>query len=399
MERGDGSDGYGGTTDAAAGDRLLWRGQPAWVGYTTLALTMVAVPMALLVALLDRGGSTRALAAAGLAAGALLLVAVIRAAWRRTGHRYAVTTSSLLYWDIARASPAGRHLIPLAAVERVEPRQTLWQRALGVGDLFVFLYAAGDDARPAFRLLDVPEPSAVRRIIERRLFALAAASDGDDELDEMVRRVLAPSPAPGRPLRTGALDERFVPMLGVPGAVAALFVVALLAWSQGRRDSPGVVGYPADDPIHYTNGTPRPRAEVVRFMETEVMAFARQHLAPIVGGEEFVTCATCHGPDAEQSDYRMPAVSRLPYTLAVGATTRRSAQQHDVQVHNALVGELSDYDNAERAEYMRRVILPGMAALLRRPVYDRSRPYDYNRARHAFGCYHCHRLSRDRLAE
>jgi hypothetical protein len=33
-----------------------------------------------------------------------------------------------------------------------------------------------------------------------------------------------------------------------------------------------------------------------------------------------------------------------------------------------------------------------MAALLRRPAYDFTKPYAYNRARDALGCYHCHRV-------
>jgi hypothetical protein len=41
---------------------------------------------------------------------------------------------------------------------------------------------------------------------------------------------------------------------------------------------------------------------------------------------------------------------------------------------------------------MREVVMPGMAQLLRRPAYDFTQPYDYNRSRHALGCYHCHRV-------
>jgi hypothetical protein len=41
---------------------------------------------------------------------------------------------------------------------------------------------------------------------------------------------------------------------------------------------------------------------------------------------------------------------------------------------------------------MREIVMPGMARLLRRPPYDFTRPYDYNRSHLAFGCYHCHRV-------
>jgi hypothetical protein len=42
---------------------------------------------------------------------------------------------------------------------------------------------------------------------------------------------------------------------------------------------------------------------------------------------------------------------------------------------------------------MRGVVIPGMAALLRRPAYDFAQTYEYNRSRAAFGCYHCHLVS------
>jgi hypothetical protein len=41
---------------------------------------------------------------------------------------------------------------------------------------------------------------------------------------------------------------------------------------------------------------------------------------------------------------------------------------------------------------MRKVVLPGMARLLKRPAYDFTRAYEYNRTRAAFGCYHCHKV-------
>jgi hypothetical protein len=37
--------------------------------------------------------------------------------------------------------------------------------------------------------------------------------------------------------------------------------------------------------------------------------------------------------------------------------------------------------------------MPGMARLLHRPPYDFTQTYAYNRARFAFGCYHCHQVS------
>jgi hypothetical protein len=62
------------------------------------------------------------------------------------------------------------------------------------------------------------------------------------------------------------------------------------------------------------------------------------------------------------------------------------------QVRNAIYGYLAEPDKQHTAGYMREVVMPGMAKLLRRPAYDFTRSYDYNRARGAFGCYHCHRM-------
>ena len=41
---------------------------------------------------------------------------------------------------------------------------------------------------------------------------------------------------------------------------------------------------------------------------------------------------------------------------------------------------------------MREVVVPGMSHLLRRPSYDFTQSYEYNRSRHALGCYHCHQV-------
>jgi hypothetical protein len=64
----------------------------------------------------------------------------------------------------------------------------------------------------------------------------------------------------------------------------------------------------------------------------------------------------------------------------------------DAQMRNAIYGYLADSEKQQRAAYMREVVMPGMARLLHRPPYDFTQPYDYNRSRTAFGCYHCHRV-------
>jgi hypothetical protein len=64
----------------------------------------------------------------------------------------------------------------------------------------------------------------------------------------------------------------------------------------------------------------------------------------------------------------------------------------DAQMRNAIYGYTAESENQAKAGYMREIVMPGMARLLRRPPYDFTRPYDYNRSHLAFGCYHCHRV-------
>ena len=65
------------------------------------------------------------------------------------------------------------------------------------------------------------------------------------------------------------------------------------------------IAYPSDDAI-YPNGQKKTREEIVRFMQTRVMPWARQALAPIAGGSSRVTCNTCHGLHPEASGWHMP---------------------------------------------------------------------------------------------
>lgn len=141
----------------------------------------------------------------------------------------------------------------------------------------------------------------------------------------------------------------------------------------------------ADDPIRPA-GVKRSQAEIVAFMETDVMPFARRALEPVVGVGR-VRCETCHGEAAEARHWVMPAVAVLPEPYV-----RQLAESvgSDAQARNALHGYAADADKQGVTAHMRSDVLPGMAALLRRPVYDFSQPYAYNVERGAFGCYHCH---------
>jgi hypothetical protein len=141
----------------------------------------------------------------------------------------------------------------------------------------------------------------------------------------------------------------------------------------------------ADDPIR-PNGVKRSRAEIVQFMESEVMPFARQTLEPVVGTGK-VRCETCHGADPAARDWAMPAIAALPEP-----DVQRMAESvgSDSQLRNALHGYLAEGDKQRIAAHMRSDVLPGMARLLRRPAYDFAQSYEYNVERATFGCYHCH---------
>jgi len=148
------------------------------------------------------------------------------------------------------------------------------------------------------------------------------------------------------------------------------------------------VAYAADDPVR-PHGVKRGRADIVAFMESEVMPFAVRALEPVVGRGN-VTCETCHGPDPDARDWAMPSVAALPEP-AVSAMA--STVGPDSQVRNALHGYAAEAENQPIAAHMRGVVLPGMAALLRRPSYDFGRSYEHNQERGAFGCYHCHMVA------
>jgi len=169
-----------------------------------------------------------------------------------------------------------------------------------------------------------------------------------------------------------------------PGLVllTLVFIVIGLSGHEVR------VAYGADDPIR-PNGVKRSQADILAFMQDEVMPWARAALEPVVGRGQ-VRCETCHGVDAEEKGWRMPAVRALPEPAV---RELASAAGSDSQMRNALHGYVAQERNLAIAARMRGVVVPGMAALLRRPAYDFANTYEYNRARDAFGCYHCHIVS------
>jgi hypothetical protein len=180
----------------------------------------------------------------------------------------------------------------------------------------------------------------------------------------------------------------YVPVLA---ALTALLVVGfgIVLGSHGKAAPIAV--YSPDDAI-YPNGFKRSRAEILRYMELDVMPWARVTLGPLKGGADRVTCETCHGPDASAREWRMPAVAALPQPDLMNRGWEQYGGPMDAQMRNAIYGYAAESDKQTKAGYMREAVMPGMAELLHRPAYDFTKPYEYNRSRVALGCYHCHRL-------
>ena len=175
-------------------------------------------------------------------------------------------------------------------------------------------------------------------------------------------------------------------LAGFLGVLVAIFAVAI-----GLHGKTTAVTFAPDDAIAQ-KGEKRSAADIVHFMEAEVMPWARETLGRLKGGPDRITCATCHGAQAEARAWRMPAVSALPQPDVREGGWEIYSADLDAQLRNAIYGYLAESEHQAKAGYMREVVMPGMARLLHRPAYDFTRPYEYNRSRRALGCYHCHRV-------
>jgi hypothetical protein len=188
-----------------------------------------------------------------------------------------------------------------------------------------------------------------------------------------------------------AWTPRLHPSVYRAAVTALLVLIALMAAVViGPSGKAAPVIYAADDPI-VPSGAKRERQAIVRYMEQEVMPWARATLGPLKGGPDRIACETCHGAEAGARDWQMPGVAALPES----DVTQRGWEVYgsmNSELRNAIYGYLAESDKQARAAYMREIVMPGMAGLLRRPPYDFTKSYDYNRSRHALGCYHCHRV-------
>jgi len=168
-------------------------------------------------------------------------------------------------------------------------------------------------------------------------------------------------------------------------------LVAIFAVVIGLHGKTVATTYADDDAIA-PNGEKRDEAEIIRFMERDVMPWARQALGRLKGGPDKVTCATCHGADAAARGWTMPAVSALPQPDVRDRGWETYSTTMDAQMRNAIYGYLAESENQAKAAYMREIVVPGMSRLLRRPPYDFTKSYEYNRSQRALGCYHCHQV-------
>ncbi len=292
-----------------------------------------------------------------------------RVLWRRrfAGSTYALT--DLRVWSARRGLVTE---IALQDVEDVEHARSRLDRVLRTSTVIVRARAG---RRPAIYFRHVRHGAQLAALIE------LLSGDPQASLDAAaVQAALAWEPA-DTPLPYQAIAVTVA-------AILAVFVVTVGLQSS----SPPAVRYASDDPI-ILDGHKRADADIVAFMESVVMPWARRALGPIVGGAEQVTCATCHGTAAPERDWQMPAVAALPEPHFKQLGWELYGGTMDAQTRNAIYGYLAESDKQARARYMREVVMPGMARLLHRPTYDFTKSYEYNRTRAAFGCYHCHRVN------
>jgi hypothetical protein len=247
--------------------------------------------------------------------------------------------------------------------------------------------------------------SALDRVLGTSTIAVHAGTGGPPLILTAVRRgpqlaalieLLAGdsrAPREADAVRSALAWEPRHPSLDLRPALAGLIgvLVAIAAVVIGLHGTTVAATYAADDALA-PGGEKRSEADIVRFMEAEVMPWARVTLGRLKGGGDRVTCETCHGARPEARGWRMPAVAALPQPDVRNRGWEIYPTRIDAQMRNAIYGYLAESENQAKAGYMREVVVPGMAQLLHRPAYDFTRPYEYNRSQRALGCYHCHQV-------
>lgn len=287
--------------------------------------------------------------------------------WWRIGTTYALTDFRL----VVRRKGRTLQELPVDDIDSVRLSQRWWQRMTGTSSVHV---TSSQDAS-VLELTNIHHGPQLALVLQLRVTELFEGKALDAEFFRSALGPAAPSilrPRPGIAL----------------GGFLVFALVLSLAGLASKSSLPPVV-YADDDPVA-PHGDRRGTKEIAAFMEREVMPFARSALGPIVGGADKVSCETCHGADAAQRNWRMPGVRALPEPELRLAGLERARLWIDPQIRNAVYGYIAEEHNQSVAAYMRQVVMPGMARLMRRPAYDFAKSYGYNRARAAVGCYHCH---------
>jgi len=286
---------------------------------------------------------------------------------RAAGERYLLTDFRLVC--LARGAVDELALDDIGDIRRTETRA---DRLLGTSTLFVH-------ARRR-----TGAPLVLRSVRRGRQLAvqleLLAGDPAAPREPDAVRAALAWEP------RAPALHLREA----IAGFLGVLLVMSGVVFGLHGKTAAAV--YAPDDAIA-PNGEKRGTADIVQFMEREVMPWARQTLGRLKGGADRVTCDTCHGAQPAARGWRMPAVAALPQPEVRERGWETYNRDMDAQMRNAIYGYIAESDNQTKAAYMREVVLPGMARLLHRPAYDFTQSYAYNRSRRSIGCYHCHRVN------
>jgi hypothetical protein len=265
----------------------------------------------------------------------------------------------------------------LRDIGEVRRTESSLDRLFGRSTLTVFAKSAPSRGGAPLVLTGIRRGTALAALLELLSGDPQAPSTLLDR--ESVRAALAWDPQP-------PANEYRQAFAGVVAIVVAMFGVVI-----GLHGKTTPVSYAPDDAIR-PNGVKRSEAEIVRFMETEVMPWARATLGRIVGGAARVSCDTCHAANGGARGWQMPAVAALPKPDVKERGWEMYGGGMDAQMRNAIYGYLADSEKQTKAGYMREVVMPGIARLLHRPAYDFTQSYDFNRSRHALGCYHCHRV-------
>ena len=281
------------------------------------------------------------------------------------GEQYLLTDFRLLH-----LTAAGISELALDDVGDIHRTETAVDRALGTSTIAVHPVAGGAPLTLA----------GVRRGVQ--LAALLELLAGDPRAPreaEAVRAALAWEP------RTPTLDLR----RAVAGFIGVLITIVGVVF--GLHGTAVTATYAADDALA-PNGEKRAQEDIIRFMEDEVMPWARVTFGRLKGGPDRVSCETCHGARPSSRGWQMPAVAALPQPEIRDRGWEIYKTNIDSQMRNAIYGYLAGSDNQAKAGYMREVVVPGMSRLLHRPAYDFTQSYEYNRSRRALGCYHCHQV-------